>query len=119
MKSIKEILIILRDSIKADRLHSGMCFLLWQLEDIEITLDERFKADLYLEGNAPKIMIEFYKVEKEALDIEFNDSWDAERIAREKTGHLHGGYWFERGDKESRLEWLDKHIKLHKNEEIT
>lgn len=55
-------------------------------------------------------MDRFYKLEEEYLDI--MGTFSASDKACEETGHPHGGWWFASGDKEPRLEWLDKHIAL-------
>ena len=75
---------------------------------LHLPSEDHERLNNYLTDNQPKIMKEFYDLE--IVYLGEMDSGSASDKACEELGHPHGGYWFKRGDKESRLEWLDKQI---------
>ena len=104
---MKRLLILLRERVE-NHLEAGMCL---EADLLNLPFEEYSLLTEYLTANQPKIMTEFYALEDEYLPSMTSDL--ASDKACEETGHPHGGYWFERGNIDSRLEWLDKHIKLN------
>ena len=109
---MKRLLELLRTAVVESTCMTGMCGevdTLCYTNEI-INIPEIIKLREYLMANAPDICIEYYKEEMRLLDEEKYDSERASHQAAETVGHPYKGYWFQMGDKEPRLEWLDKHI---------
>lgn len=83
MKSINELLVLLKEEIVANSSFSyGMCGSITNLEDSRsITAEEVINLRNYLRKNSPTSVMD--------------------------------AFWWISGDKEPRLKWLDEHIKLN------
>ena len=89
MRTIKELLIIMKDNIEL--LQTGLCYLTTMLSDRNIiTSDERERIVDYIYDNRPSEKSKLY------------------------GGPDHGLYYWEQGDLENRLRWLNYHIKKNK-----
>ena len=97
MKTIKELLIIVRDNIQQDILFTdGICLETYRLhaENI-IDYDEYYLLVEFLNNNTPltkNVIID------RILELNFTKPLDAT-------------YWWKYGDKKPRIKWLNKHIK--------
>lgn len=88
MRSIKELLILLRDYIKEDKYFIGMCHT-YQFE-LDLTADEKDLLRMYLRREYP---INFNTV----LNVVF-------------SSNVFATYWWKAGDKKPRINWLNKQI---------
>lgn len=101
-RTIKELLIILRDNLKkrfaADKENGGMCALVWDLERHNfMSLDERLRLFGYIYENKPKCasrrMIKYGEVS-------------------DRKGFSLGRHWWKPRVVKPRIAWLNKQIEM-------